>query len=66
MTWVIAAIAAPAALMVVNPVHVAGTLVVAQVQEDKQNRTFRLLLSLAISMGVIAPLLLLIYPMTVV
>ena len=44
----------------------AGTLVVAQVQEDKQNRTFRLLLSLAISMGVIAPLLLLIYPMTVV
>ena len=66
MTWVIAAIAAPAALMVVNPVHVAGTLVVAQVQEDKQNRTFRLLLSLAISMGVIAPLLLLIYPMMVV
>ena len=66
MTWVIAAIAAPAALMVVNPVHVAGTLVVAQVQEDKQNRTFCLLLSLAISMGLIAPLLLLVYPMMVV
>lgn len=64
MTTILAAIVAPAALMVVNPVHVAGTLVVAQAEETQQATVFRGLLVLAITLAIIAPAVLLILPVT--
>ncbi|GGF40193.1 putative dicarboxylate carrier protein [Marmoricola endophyticus] len=53
--WVLAAVAVPAALMVMNPIHVAGTLVIANSALDEQDRLFRKLLGLAVTLAVIAP-----------
>lgn len=64
--WVIAAMAVPAALMVMNPIHVAGTLIVGHSAGAEQNRLFRRLLGIAVSFGVVVPGLLAIVPMTLV
>lgn len=60
--WVIAAIAVPAALMVMNPIHVAGTLIIANSSTADQDRLFRRLLGLAVSLAVVAPGVLAIVP----
>ncbi len=64
LTWILAAVAVPAALMVMNPIHVAGTLIIANSHEDDQPRLFRNLLGLAASLAVVVPGLMAIIPIT--
>lgn len=52
---IVAAVAAPAALTVMNPVHVAGTLIVANTMEDQQSQAFGRLFAIAVGCSVIAP-----------
>jgi di/tricarboxylate transporter len=53
--WIIAAICVPSALMVMNPIHVAGTLIIGNSAVDHQELLFRRLLGLALSLAVIVP-----------
>lgn len=53
--WVIAAICAPAALMVMNPIHVAGTLIIGNSAVKHQDMLFRRLLGLALALAVVVP-----------
>lgn len=62
--WVIAAMAVPAALMVMNPIHVAGTLIIGHAAEEEQPRLFRRLLAIAITLAVIVPGIIAIVPMS--
>lgn len=64
--WVIVAMAVPAALMVMNPIHVAGTLIVGHSATQDQDRLFRRLLATAVSLALVVPGLLAIAPMLMV
>lgn len=60
--WVTAAVTVPAALMVMNPIHVAGTLIISNSAVEQQEALFRRLLTLAVSLAIIVPGLLAIIP----
>ncbi|KXO90115.1 C4-dicarboxylate ABC transporter [Tsukamurella pulmonis] len=60
--WVTAAICVPSALMVMNPIHVAGTLIIGNTAPDEQDRLFRRLLTLAGALAATAPGLLSLIP----
>jgi di/tricarboxylate transporter len=60
--WVTCAVTVPAALMVMNPIHVAGTLIISNSAVDQQEALFRRLLTLAVTLAVIVPGLLAIIP----
>jgi hypothetical protein len=62
--WVTCAVTVPAALMVMNPIHVAGTLIISNSAIEQQEALFRRLLALAVSLAVIVPGLLAIIPIT--
>jgi len=53
--WIVCAVCVPAALTVMNPVHVAGTLIIANSAQDQQNTLFRRLFLLAVSLSLIVP-----------
>ncbi|MDF0528752.1 SLC13 family permease [Tsukamurella sp. 8F] len=60
--WVAAAVAVPAALMVMNPIHVAGTLIIGNSAIQDQDRLFRWLLTLAGCLALVTPGLLALVP----
>jgi len=60
--WVTCAVTVPAALMVMNPIHVAGTLIISNSAVEQQEALFRRLLTLAVSLAIIVPGLLAIIP----
>ncbi|GAA4391044.1 SLC13 family permease [Tsukamurella soli] len=60
--WVAAAVCVPAALMVMNPIHVAGVLIIGNSSVENQDVLFRWLLGLAACLAVIAPGLMAIIP----
>ncbi|GAB7071697.1 C4-dicarboxylate ABC transporter [Mycobacterium hodleri] len=60
--WVAAAVCVPAALMVMNPIHVAGTLIIGNSAVQYQDSLFRRLLALAGSLALIVPGLLALVP----
>ncbi|CPZ44541.1 Putative dicarboxylate carrier protein [Mycobacteroides abscessus] len=62
MFWVVCAVCVPAALMVMNPIHVAGTLIIGNSAADEQDNLFRRLLALAGSLALVVPGLLSIVP----
>lgn len=53
--WVVCAVAVPAALMVMNPIHVAGTLILANSAERDQPVLFRRLLMTAVTLAAVTP-----------
>lgn len=53
--WIVCAVCAPAALTVMNPVHVAGTLIIANSAQEQQNVLFRKLFILAVSLSLVVP-----------
>lgn len=53
--WAVAAMCVPAALTVMNPVHVAGTLIIANAAEEEQSRAFPRLFATAVTLSLIAP-----------
>lgn len=55
LIWVLIAVCVPAALMVMNPIHVAGTLVIANTASRDQDRLFRYLLGMAVSLAIVVP-----------
>jgi len=55
LTWVLAAVAAPATLTVMNPIHVAGTLIISYTDERDQQALFRRLLALSLGITCVAP-----------
>lgn len=58
LIWVLIAVCVPAALMVMNPIHVAGTLVIANTAVKDQDRLFGYLLGTAVSLAIVVPALL--------
>jgi Na+/H+ antiporter NhaD/arsenite permease-like protein len=60
--WVTAAVCVPAALMVMNPIHVAGTLIIGNSAVEYQDALFRRLLALAGGLALIVPGLLALVP----
>lgn len=60
--FIVCAVAIPAALMVMNPIHVAGTLIIANTAEHEQDILFRRLLGTAVALAIIAPGVLALYP----
>jgi len=60
--WVAAAMCVPAALMVMNPIHVAGTLIIGSSAVENQDSVFRRLLALACCLALIVPGLLALIP----
>jgi ferrochelatase len=60
--WVAAAMCVPAALMVMNPIHVAGTLIIGSSAVENQDAVFRRLLALACCLALIIPGLLALIP----
>lgn len=60
--WVTAAVCVPAALMVMNPIHVAGTLIIGNSAVENQDALFRRLLALAGSLALVVPGLLALIP----
>lgn len=53
--WIVCAVCVPAALTVMNPVHVAGTLIIANSALEQQNMLFRRLFVLSVSLSLIVP-----------
>lgn len=62
--WVAAAVCVPAALMVMNPIHVAGTLIIGNSAVENQDALFRRLLALAGCLALIVPGLLALMPIS--
>lgn len=62
--WIVAAIAIPSGLMVMNPIHIAGTLVIANAQDDRQNDVFRIFLATSLCLTAVVPGLLSIIPLS--
>jgi di/tricarboxylate transporter len=62
--WVVCAVAVPAALMVMNPIHVAGTLIIGNSALADQERLFRRLLVVAGSLAILTPGVLALIPIT--
>ena len=60
--WVTCAVTVPAALMVMNPIHVAGTLIISNSADEQQEALFRRLLTLAVCLAIITPGLMAIIP----
>jgi di/tricarboxylate transporter len=60
--WVTAAVCVPAALMVMNPIHVAGTLIIGNSAVQHQDALFRRLLALAGCLALTVPGLLALVP----
>jgi len=60
--WVAVAMCVPAALMVMNPIHVAGTLIIGSSAVENQDVLFRRLLALAGTLALIVPGLLALVP----
>ncbi len=60
--WIVVAVAVPAALMVMSPIHVAGTLIIGNSAAKDQDRLFRRLLGTAASLAVVVPGLLVLVP----
>ncbi|BBZ28820.1 putative dicarboxylate carrier protein [Mycolicibacterium madagascariense] len=60
--WVTAAVCVPAALMVMNPIHVAGTLIIGNSAVQNQDALFRRLLALAGCLALVVPGLLALIP----
>ncbi|MGF6881103.1 di/tricarboxylate transporter [Nocardia sp. GAS34] len=52
---IVCAVCVPAALTVMNPVHVAGTLIIANSAREQQNTLFRRLFVLSVSLSLIVP-----------
>ncbi len=63
--WIVAAMCVPATLMVMNPIHVAGTLIIGNSAEKDQDRLFRRLLGTAVSLAVVVPGLMALVPIAV-
>jgi di/tricarboxylate transporter len=63
--WILAAVCVPATLMVMNPIHVAGTLIIGNSAEKDQDRLFSRLLLTAASLAVVVPGLLAIVPIAI-
>ena len=63
--WVTAAVCVPAALMVMNPIHVAGTLIIGNSAVENQDALFRRLLALAGCLALVVPGLLALIPIAV-
>ncbi len=63
--WIVAAVCVPATLMVMNPIHVAGTLIIGNSAEKDQDRLFRRLLGTAASLAVVVPGLLALVPIAI-
>jgi di/tricarboxylate transporter len=63
--WIVAAVCVPATLMVMNPIHVAGTLIIGNSAEKDQARLFTRLLATAASLAVIVPGLLALVPIAI-
>lgn len=61
--WIVAAVAIPSGIMVMNPIHIAGTLVVANAQEDQQNDVFRIFFYTSLGMTAVVPGLLSLIPL---
>lgn len=55
ITWIVAAVAAPAALTVMNPIHVAGTLIIANSHEQQQSKLFNRLLVISVGLTCVMP-----------
>ncbi|WP_145942533.1 SLC13 family permease [Corynebacterium glyciniphilum] len=53
--WIVAAVAVPSGLMVMNPIHIAGTLVVGNAEEERQNDVFRIFMVTSLGMTAVAP-----------
>jgi len=53
--WLVAAVAVPSGLMVMNPIHIAGTLVVANAEQERQNDVFRIFLFTSLGMTAVVP-----------
>lgn len=62
MSLILAACVAPALLSVINPIHIAGTLVVSYTDEKQQDAMFRRLLTIAFFIVPIIPGLTMILP----
>ena len=62
--WVVAAVAIPSGLMVMNPIHIAGTLVVANSEERRQGDVFRIFLATSLGMTAVVPGVLSLIPLT--
>jgi len=60
--WVAAAVCVPAALMVMNPIHVAGALIIGNSAVRYQDALFRRLLAIAGSLALVVPGLLALIP----
>jgi di/tricarboxylate transporter len=52
---IVCAVCIPAALTVMNPVHVAGTLIIANSAREQQNTLFRRLFVTSLSLSLIVP-----------
>ncbi|MDN6386068.1 MULTISPECIES: SLC13 family permease [unclassified Corynebacterium] len=63
--WVVAAVAIPSGLMVMNPIHIAGTLVVGNAEVKRQNDVFRAFMVTALCMTAVVPGVLCILPLVV-
>jgi len=63
--WIAVAVCVPASLMVMNPIHVAGTLIIGNSSVADQDVLFRRLLGLAALLAVIVPGLLALIPIAI-
>ena len=62
VVWGTAAVCVPAALMVMNPIHVAGTLIIGSSAVENQDALFRRLLAVAGCLALIVPGILALIP----
>ncbi|WP_048555864.1 SLC13 family permease [Nostocoides japonicum] len=63
--WIVVAVAVPAALMVMSPIHVAGTLIIGNSALKDQDRLFRRLLATAASLAVVVPAFVVLVPISI-
>jgi hypothetical protein len=63
--WILAAVCGPATSMVMNPIHVAGTLIIGNSAEKDQARLFGRRLATAASLAVVVPGLLALAPIAI-
>ena len=61
--WIVAAVAVPSGLMVMNPIHIAGTLVVGNAEEERQNDVFRIFMATSLGLTAVVPGLLSLIPL---
>lgn len=61
--WIVVAVAIPSGLMVMNPIHIAGTLVVGNAEEERQNDVFRAFLATSLGLTAVVPGILCLIPL---